>query len=179
MIKSLHYRVEGKEDKPVIKVDIKGQENTFTPEQIAGVLMAKLGNTAAETIDDYMRCAVVAVPSNFNENQRQAVKDAGDTVGLNVIRIINEPTAVAIAYGLDRLDDEQNVLVLDMGASTTDVTMLYIDQGVVEILAAARPFEDTTPIDKAGMQRYIEIMERAMNRVDVVDVPGATDDLKK
>ncbi|KAK7732444.1 Heat shock 70 kDa protein 6 [Diaporthe eres] len=137
MIKSLHYRVEGKEDKPVIKVDIKGQENTFTPEQIAGVLMAKLGNTAAETIDDYMRCAVVAVPSNFNENQRQAVKDAGDTVGLNVIRIINEPTAVAIAYGLDRLDDEQNVLVLDMGASTTDVTMLYIDQGVVEILAAA------------------------------------------
>ncbi|KAG6354704.1 hypothetical protein INS49_004722 [Diaporthe citri] len=141
IVKSLHYRVEGKEGKPVVKVDIQGRENTFTPEQIAGMLMAKLGHTAAATIGDYMGCAVMAVPSSFNDNQRQAVKDAGTTVGLNVIRIINEPAAVAIGYELDRLDDEQNVLVLDMGASKTDVTMLYIDQGVIEILATV-----STPI---------------------------------
>lgn len=140
-VKSLHYRVEGKEEKPVIKVDIQGRENTFTPEQIAGMLMAKLGDTAAATIGDYMGCAVIAVPSSFNDDQRQAVKDAGATVGLNVLRIINEPVAVAIAYELDRLRGEQNVLVLDMGASKTEVTVLYIDEGVIETLATV-----STPI---------------------------------
>lgn len=140
-VKSLHYRVEGKEEKPVIKVDIQGRENTFTPEQIAGMLMAKLGDTAAATIGDYMGCAVIAVPSSFNDDQRQAVKDAGATVGMNVLRIIKEPVAVAIAYELDRLRGEQNVLVLDMGASKTEVTVLYIDEGVIEILATV-----STPI---------------------------------
>lgn len=139
--KSLHYRVEGKEDRPIIKVDIQGQENTFTPEQIAGMLMAKLGDTAAATIGDYMGCAVVAVPSSFNDDQRQAVKDAGATVGLKVLRIINESVAVAIGYELDWRDDEQNVLVLDMGASKTDMTVLNIDQGYIETLATV-----STPI---------------------------------
>lgn len=150
IVRHLHYRVEGKEDKPIIKMDVQGRENTFTPEQIAGMLMAKLTDGAVGTISDYMGCAVVAVPSSFNDNQRQAVKDAGATVGLNVLRIINEPVAAAIAYGLDTLDDEQNVVVLDMGASKTDVTVLNIDQGCMETLATA-----STPISGRLFNRQL------------------------
>lgn len=134
-VKSLHYRVHGKENKPVIKMDIHGREHTFTPEHVAGLLMASLRDTAADYLGDDVGYAVVAVPAGFNDNQRQAVKDAGATVGLNVLRIVNEASAAAIAYGLDRTDDEQNILVLDLGASKTDATVFNVDQGVFEILA--------------------------------------------
>lgn len=150
IVRNLHYRVEGKEDKPVIKVDIQRREKTFTPEQIAGMLMAKLRDTAAAITGDYMGCVVVAVPSSFTDDQRQAVKDAGATVGLNVLRIINESVAAAIAYGLDRLDDEQNIVVLDMGASKTDVTVLNIDQGCMETLATV-----STPISGRLFNRQL------------------------
>lgn len=104
--------------------------------------MGKLRDTAAAKLGEEVGHAVVAVPTSFNDNQRQAVKDAGATVGLNVLRIINESTAAVIAYELERSDDEQNVVILDFGASKTDVTVVEIDYGVIETLATV-----STPID--------------------------------
>lgn len=140
-VKSLHCRVQSKEHRPVITVNIKGQEHTFTPEHIAGLVMGKLRDTAAAKLGEDVGYAVVTVPTSFNDNQRQAVKDAGATVGLNVLRIINESTAAVIAYSLDRSDDEQNVVILDFGPSKTDVTVVEIDYGVIETLATV-----STPI---------------------------------
>ena len=79
--------------------------------------------------------AVVTVPAYFNDAQRQATKDAGTIAGLNVMRIINEPTAAAIAYGLDKKDGEKNILVFDLGGGTFDVSLLTIDNGVFEVVA--------------------------------------------
>lgn len=140
-IKGLHYRVQEKGDKPAIAVDIQGREHTYTPEHIAGIVMSKLRDNAAKKIGEKITHAVVTVPTRFNNDQRQAIKDAGATVGLEVLRIINESSAAVFAYELDRMDDELNVVVLDLGASKTDVTVLEIDQGVIEVLATA-----STPI---------------------------------
>ncbi|KAL1860351.1 hypothetical protein Daus18300_009264 [Diaporthe australafricana] len=137
IIKTLPYRVKEESGKPVIAVEMQGEEHIFTPEHIAGLVMGNLRDTAAKLVDDDVRHAVVAVPTSFNVQQRQAIKDAGATVGLNVLRTVNESTAAAMAYELDRPDHEQNVVVLDMGASKTDVTVLNIDQGVFEVFATA------------------------------------------
>lgn len=135
-IEGLHYRVvQGEVDRPVIAVDIKGREHKFTPEQIIGVVMAKLRDTAVEKIGEEVGYAVVAVPSGFNDHQREAVKDAGATVGLEVLRVVNEYAAAVIAYGLDLTEGEENFIVMDLGASKTDTTVVYIDQGVMEPLA--------------------------------------------
>lgn len=136
-IRTLPYYVEDEGGKPVITVEMQGKEHTFTPEQIAGMVMGNLRDTAAKLIDDDVRHAVVAVPTGFNNQQRQAIKDAGATVGLNVLRTVNDSTAAAMAYELDRSDHEQDVVVLDMGASKSDVTVLNIDEGVFEVLATA------------------------------------------
>ena len=81
--------------------------------------------------------AVVTVPAYFNDSQRQATKDAGSIAGLNVLRIINEPTAAAIAYGLDKKGDEHNVLIFDLGGGTFDVSLLTIEEGIFEVKATA------------------------------------------
>ena len=81
--------------------------------------------------------AVVTVPAYFNDSQRQATKDAGSIAGLNVLRIINEPTAAAIAYGLDKKGDERNVLIFDLGGGTFDVSLLTIEEGIFEVKATA------------------------------------------
>lgn len=132
--------MKGREDRPVITVNIQGQEHTFTPEDLAGLVMGKLRDTAAAKLGD-VGYAVVTVPTSFNDKQRQAVRDAGAIVGLNVLRIINESTAAVIAYSLERSDDEQNVVIMDFGASKTDVTVVEIDYGVIETLATV-----STPI---------------------------------
>ena len=81
--------------------------------------------------------AVITVPAYFNDSQRQATKDAGHIAGLNVLRIINEPTAAAIAYGLDKKSEEKNVLIFDLGGGTFDVSLLSIDDGIFEVKATA------------------------------------------
>lgn len=139
-LKSLHYRVHGENDKPVISVNIQEQERIFTPEEVAGILMAKLRDTAAARLGEDIKYAVVAVPTGFNSRQREAIKDAGATVGLHVLRTLNDSTAAVIAYELDRESEEQNVIVLDLGASKTDVTVFNIDEGYIEPIAAvSRP----------------------------------------
>merc|ERR1711881_204367 len=128
----------GNQGRPVIEVNYKGEKRTFFPEEISSMVLVKMKETAESYIGQAVKDAVVTVPAYFNDSQRQATKDAGRIVNLNVLRIINEPTAAAIAYGLDKNNsDERNVLIFDLGGGTFDVSLLTIDDGVFEVMATA------------------------------------------
>jgi len=129
------FKVINRDNKPFIQVDLKGDRKTFAPEEVSGMLLAYLKRTAETYLGTEVKNAVITVPAYFNDAQRQATKDAGVISGLTVRRIINEPTAAAIAYGLDKKGKEQNILVFDLGGGTFDVTALTIDNGVFEVLA--------------------------------------------
>jgi heat shock 70kDa protein 1/2/6/8 len=116
-IKNFSYNVSKDEnDKPIIKATYKGEDKSFTPEQISSMILVKMKEIAENYIGKEVKDAVITVPAYFNDAQRQATKDAGSIAGLNVLRIINEPTAAAIAYGLDnKSEQEKNVLIFDLG----------------------------------------------------------------
>ncbi|GJQ10415.1 hypothetical protein GpartN1_g2206.t1 [Galdieria partita] len=133
--KLLPYEIVNKDGKPYIQVEIKGEKKLFAPEEISAMVLGKMKKIAEEFLGKEIKNAVVTVPAYFNDAQRQATKDAGTIAGLNVLRIINEPTAAAIAYGLDKRGKEKNVLVFDLGGGTFDVTLLTIDNGVFEVVA--------------------------------------------
>jgi len=129
---------EGSGGRPVIEVDFKGETRQFFPEEVSSMVLSKMKETAEAYIGEPVKDAVITVPAYFNDSQRQATKDAGRIAELNVLRIINEPTAAAIAYGLDKADqEEQNVLIFDLGGGTFDVSLLTIDEGVFEVMATA------------------------------------------
>merc|ERR1712093_839300 len=129
---------EGSQGRPVIEVSYKGEKRTFFPEEISSMVLGKMKETAESYIGQSVKDAVVTVPAYFNDSQRQATKDAGRIANLEVLRIINEPTAAAIAYGLDKNNsDERNVLIFDLGGGTFDVSLLTIDDGVFEVMATA------------------------------------------
>jgi heat shock protein 5 len=136
-IKHFPFKVKSKDGKPVIQVNYKGEQKTFTPEEISGMVLTKMKETAEAYLGKKVTHAVVTVPAYFNDAQRQATKDAGTIAGLSVLRIINEPTAAAIAYGLDRTKGEKQILVYDLGGGTFDVSLLSIDDGVFEVLATS------------------------------------------
>merc|ERR1712184_178027 len=126
--------------KPKLEVDYKCENKNFTPEEISAMILTKMKETAEAHLGHPVKDAVVTVPAYFNDSQRQATKDAGVIAGLNVLRIINEPTAAAIAYGLDKkksLNKETNVLIFDLGGGTFDVSILSIDDGIFEVKATA------------------------------------------
>jgi L1 cell adhesion molecule like protein len=133
------FKVIQKEgDKPVIQVQFKGETKTFTPEEISSMVLLKMKETAEAFLGQTVTEAVITVPAYFNDSQRQATKDAGVISGLQVKRIINEPTAAAIAYGLDKREGkEQNILIFDLGGGTFDVSLLTIDDGIFEVKATA------------------------------------------
>ncbi|QHS72893.1 Hsp70 family chaperone SSA4 [Saccharomyces paradoxus] len=132
------FKVVNKGGKPVVQVEYKGETKTFTPEEISSMILTKMKETAENFLGTEVKDAVVTVPAYFNDSQRQATKDAGTIAGLNVLRIINEPTAAAIAYGLDKKSQkEHNVLIFDLGGGTFDVSLLSIDEGVFEVKATA------------------------------------------
>jgi len=134
-IKFFPFKVVEKNSKPNIKVETGSGQKMFTPEEISAMILGKMKETAEAYLGKPVTHAVVTVPAYFNDAQRQATKDAGVIAGLHVMRIINEPTAAAIAYGLDKKEGEKNVLVFDLGGGTFDVSLLTIDNGVFEVVA--------------------------------------------
>lgn len=134
-MKLLPFKIIEKNKKPHVKVQTGQGEKVFSPEEISAMVLIKMKEIAETYLGENVTHAVVTVPAYFNDAQRQATKDAGTIAGLNVIRIINEPTAAAIAYGLDKKEGEKNILVFDLGGGTFDVSLLTIDNGIFEVVA--------------------------------------------
>ena len=131
-LKTVPYTVKsGTGNRAVVEID--GED--FTPEQISAMILGKMKADAEKYLGEPVTEAVITVPAYFNDAQRQATKDAGKIAGLDVKRIVNEPTAAALAYGLDKKGTEQKVLVFDLGGGTFDVSLLDLADGVVEVLA--------------------------------------------
>lgn len=132
--KTVAYKVvRGKDGRAVIDIDGK----TYTPEEVSAMVLQKLKADAEKQVGGTITEAVITVPAYFNDAQRQATKDAGKIAGLDVKRIINEPTAAALAYGLDKVDKDQKILVFDLGGGTFDVSVLELGDGVFEVLSTA------------------------------------------
>ncbi|WP_417064532.1 molecular chaperone DnaK [Gordonibacter urolithinfaciens] len=132
--KTVSYKLQkGKDGRAV--VDIDGKD--YTPEEISAMVLQKLKNDAEKQLGAPVTQAVITVPAYFNDAQRQATKDAGKIAGLEVLRIINEPTAAALAYGLDKTNKDEKILVFDLGGGTFDVSILELGDGVFEVAATA------------------------------------------
>ena len=129
-IKNVKRKMGGNE-----KVTALGKE--YTPQQISAFILQKIKKDAESYLGESVDKAVITVPAYFNDNQRQATKDAGAIAGLEVVRIINEPTAAALAYGLDKSDVEQKIMVFDLGGGTLDVTIMDFSDGVFEVLSTS------------------------------------------
>ena len=126
------YKVE-KGDNDTPRVDIDGR--LYTPQELSAMILQKMKKTAEDYLGQDVTRAVITVPAYFNDSQRQATKEAGEIAGLSVERIINEPTAASLAYGLDKKDHEQKIVVFDFGGGTHDVSILELGDGVFEVLA--------------------------------------------
>ncbi|XP_063620663.1 endoplasmic reticulum chaperone BiP-like [Cydia splendana] len=134
-MKFFPFKVIEKNNKPHVSINIGEGDKVFAPEELSAMVLTKMKDIAEEYLGTNVTAAVVTVPAYFNDAQRQATKDAGKIAGLNILRIINEPTAAAIAYGLDVKEGEKNVLVFDLGGGTFDVSLLTIDNGVFEVVS--------------------------------------------
>ena len=134
-IKFFPFSVVETRGKPNVQVSVNGKQEKFSPEEVSAMVLTKMKETAEAYLGTKVTHAVVTVPAYFNDAQRASTKDAGTIAGLNVMRIINEPTAAAIAYGLDKDEGEKNILVFDLGGGTFDVSLLTIDGGVFEVIS--------------------------------------------
>jgi molecular chaperone DnaK len=131
-IKNVAYKVT-KGDNDTARVDIDGR--LYTPQELSAMVLQKMKKTAEDYLGSEVKEAVITVPAYFNDAQRQATKEAGEIAGLNVRRIINEPTAAALAYGLDKAGKEQKIAVYDLGGGTFDISILELGDGVFEVLS--------------------------------------------
>ncbi|KAJ3478417.1 hypothetical protein NLG97_g8584 [Lecanicillium saksenae] len=166
-LKHFPYKVVSKDGKPIVQVEVDGKPKQFTPEEVSAMILGKMKEVAESYLGKKVTHAVVTVPAYFNDNQRQATKDAGIISGLNVLRIVNEPTAAAIAYGLDKHDGERQIIVYDLGGGTFDVSLLSIDNGVFEVLATAG---DTHLGGEDFDQRVINFFAKSYNKKNSVDI---------
>merc|ERR1712005_58353 len=164
-MKLVPHTIVNKETKPYIQVEDSEGTKTFSPEEISAMILHKMKETAEAYLGKDISSAVVTVPAYFNDAQRQATKDAGTIAGLNVARVINEPTAAAIAYGLDKKGSEKNILVFDLGGGTFDVSVLTIDQGVFEVISTSG---DThlggEDFDQRVMEYFIKLIKRKYDK---------------
>ena len=177
-VKWLPYSVVSKAGKPYVSVEMPGQgKKELSPEEVSAMILTKMKEIAQNYIGQDIKYAVVTVPAYFNDAQRQATKDAGAISGLEVLRIINEPSAAAIAYGLDK-KDEKNIVVFDLGGGTFDVSILTIDNGVFEVLATAG---DThlggEDFDQRVTDHFVKSFKKK-NSVDIKTEPRALQKLK-
>ncbi|KAI3620272.1 hypothetical protein CBS9595_002239 [Malassezia furfur] len=182
-IKHFPFKLVEKKGKPAIQVEVNGEKKVFTPEEISAMILQKMKETAEAYLGHKVSHAVVTVPAYFNDAQRTATKDAGTIAGLEVLRIVNEPTAAAIAYGLDKKDGESQIIVYDLGGGTFDVSLLSIDSGVFEVLATAgdthlggedfdnrvseymlKQFKKKTGLDAASNKRSVGKLKREVER---------------
>jgi len=132
-IKKWPFKIKKKNNKPIFSVKYKNEIKKYTPEEISAMILLKMKLIAEDFIGEKINDAVVTVPAYFNDSQRQATKDAGVIAGLNILRIINEPTAAAIAYGLNNTSEEKKILIFDLGGGTFDVSLLILDRGIFEV----------------------------------------------
>ena len=126
---------ESVEGKPVINVTYKKEKKTFSPEQISAMILEQMKKQAEAFLDAKVTNAVITVPAYFNDSQRQATKDAATIAGLNVLRILNEPSAAAFAYGFENQSGEKNILIYDLGGGTFDVSILKVKDGSFEVIS--------------------------------------------
>merc|ERR1719415_180666 len=165
--KSWPFDIVNKDNKPMVKVEYKGETKTFAPEEISAFVLQKMKAIAESFLGQTITHAVVTVPAYFNDAQRQATKDAGTIAGVVVARIINEPTAAAIAYGLDKQNRETNIIVYDLGGGTFDVSLLTLDEGVFEVLATNG---DTHLGGQDFDQRVISYLIKTFKKKHKVDI---------
>ena len=179
-MKYLSYKVVDKAGKPYVSVETPAGKKTMSPEEISAMVLVKMKEVAEAYIGREVKHAVVTVPAYFNDAQRQATKDAGMIAGLDVLRIINEPTAAAIAYGMDKKSGEKNIVVFDLGGGTFDVSLLTIDNGVFEVVSTAG---DThlggEDFDQRLTEHFVKIFKKKNNNIDIKKDPRALSKLKQ
>lgn len=173
------FKVHHQDGKPHVIVNIAGEKKTFTPEEISAMVLRKMKEIAESYLGRTVTHAVVTVPAYFNDAQRQATKDAGTIAGLNVLRIVNEPTAAAIAYGLDKKEGERLIIVYDLGGGTFDVSLLSIEDGVFEVIATAGDTHLGGEDFDHQVMSYFKTIFHQKNGVRLDDDPKALGKLKR
>ncbi|KII62793.1 78 kDa glucose-regulated protein [Thelohanellus kitauei] len=165
------FKVVNQNGRPYIEVDVGGERKRFAPEEISAMVLSKMKDFAQDYLKVNITNAVITVPAYFNDPQRQSTKDAGAIAGLNVLRVINEPTAAAIAFGIDNKQQEMNIFVYDLGGGTFDVSALSFDNGVFEVAATKG---DThlggEDFDNRLMHHFIKSIESAGRKFDKNDL---------
>ena len=177
-LKHWPFKVIGDSNKkPKLEVTYKNETKSFHPEEISSMILSHMKEIAESYLGNEVKNAVITVPAYFNDAQRQATKDAGVIAGLNVLRIINEPTAAAIAYGLDKkVSSEQNILIFDLGGGTFDVSLLTIDDGIYEVKATAG---DTHLGGEDFDTRMVSYFIEEFNRKNKVNMQGNKRSMKR
>jgi heat shock protein 5 len=179
-MKYLSYKVVDKGGKPYIKIETTAGVKQLSPEEVSAMILVKMKEVAEAYLGKEVKYAVVTVPAYFNDAQRQATKDAGVIAGLEVLRIINEPTAAAIAYGMDKKSGEKNIVVFDLGGGTFDVSLLTIDNGVFEVVSTAG---DThlggEDFDQRLTEHFVKIFKKKNNGIDIKKDSRALQKLKQ